>query len=71
MSTEVKKKTPGQNEYSADDGVFQSGFMEKEEAIRRLREKGFRITRQRKVLIDIILSRACDCCKEVFFWPGR
>lgn len=41
--------------------------MEKEEAIRRLREKGFRITRQRKVLIDIILSRACDCCKEVFF----
>lgn len=38
----------------------------KEQIIERLREQGFRITRQREILIDIILSESCSCCKEVY-----
>ena len=35
--------------------------------IRKLRERGCRITRQRLMLIDIILEEECSCCKEIFY----
>lgn len=44
---------------------------EKDLAIRLLREEGFRITRQRKILIDIILSGTCSCCKEVYVLASK
>ena len=40
---------------------------EKESIIEQLRANGFRITRQRKLLIDIILEEPCTCCKEVYY----
>lgn len=39
----------------------------KEEILERLREKGCRITKQRSVLIDVILESDCSCCKEVYY----
>lgn len=33
----------------------------------KLREKGFRITNQRKIIIDIILRKECTSCKEIFW----
>ena len=33
----------------------------------KLREKGFRITNQRKIIIDIILTKECTSCKEIFW----
>ena len=40
--------------------------MQKDEIIARLREKGFRITKQRELLIDIILEENHSCCKEIY-----
>lgn len=39
----------------------------KKDVIENLREQGFRITKQRKLLIDIILSEKFSCCKEVYY----
>ncbi len=32
-----------------------------------LKEKGYRITSQRKLLIDIIFDEECTCCKEIYY----
>ena len=39
----------------------------KDEIIERLKENGCRITRQRRILIDIILENDCASCKEIFY----
>ena len=39
----------------------------KEEIIERLKENGCRITKQRRILIDIILENDCASCKEIFY----
>ena len=40
--------------------------MNKDKVIEQLKNQGFRITKQRKVLIDIILDGNCSCYKEVY-----
>ena len=45
--------------------------MQKSTIIEKLREQGFRITKQRELLIDIILGDTCKCCKEVYFEATR
>ena len=39
---------------------------EKDVIMELLRQEGFRVTRQRKLLIEIILEENCNCCKEVY-----
>ena len=39
----------------------------KDEIIEKLKQNGCRITRQRKILIDIILENDCASCKEIFY----
>ena len=39
----------------------------KEEIIAKLKESGCRITKQRLMLIDIILENECSSCKEIFY----
>lgn len=46
---------------------YQPGNMKKSTILERLRWKGCRITRQREVLIDVILQENCTCCKEIYF----
>jgi len=41
--------------------------MQKELIIDKLKEKGYRITKQRLSLIDIILANECSCCKEIYY----
>ena len=41
--------------------------MQKELIIQKLREKGFRITKQRLMLLDVILAEECSCCKEIYY----
>ena len=38
----------------------------KEQIIEKLKENGCRITKQRKMLIDIILENESSSCKEIF-----
>ncbi len=35
--------------------------------IEKLKERGLRITRQRRILLDIILEGECSCCKEIYY----
>jgi len=41
--------------------------MQKEMVLQKLKEKGCRITKQRLVLLNIILEEECSCCKEIFY----
>lgn len=35
--------------------------------IQELKKRGFRITKQRRMLLDVILANECSSCKEIFF----
>ncbi len=39
----------------------------KEQIIRKLKEQGCRITKQRLLLIDIILKNECCSCKDIYY----
>ena len=41
--------------------------MQKEMVLHSLKENGCRITKQRKILLDIILQEECACCKEIYY----
>lgn len=41
--------------------------MNKEMVIQKLRESGCRITKQRQILLDIILQEECSSCKEIYY----
>ncbi len=45
--------------------------MQKEIVISRLRERGCRITRQRMILLDIILGEECSSCKEIYYKASK
>lgn len=40
---------------------------EKEVILQELRDRGCRITNQRRLLIDIIVGKECSCCKEIYY----
>ena len=44
--------------------AYQRTQMQKDMIFERLREQGCRITRQRQLILDIILEEECSCCKE-------
>lgn len=50
-----------------EDFVFEYTKMKRDKVIELLREQGCRITKQRLLLLDIILSEECSCCKEIFY----
>lgn len=43
----------------------------KTEIIEKLRERGCRITKQRLMLLDIILEGKCTSCKEIFYRASK
>lgn len=45
--------------------------MQKEIVIQKLREQGCRITKQRLLLLDIILEEDCTCCKEIYYRAAK
>lgn len=45
--------------------------MQKEMIVTRLRERGCRITKQRLMLLDIILEEECSCCKEIYYKASK
>ena len=51
-----------------DDSIaYGKSKMEKDIIIESLKEKGFRITKQRRLIIDTILENECSCCKEIYY----
>lgn len=44
-----------------------SSVEQKEKIISELKSRGYRITKQRRLLIEIILDEECSCCKEIYY----
>ena len=42
--------------------------LEKDLIVRKLKEHGCRITRQRMLILDIFLEVDLSCCNEIFYW---
>ena len=68
MMTDNKTVTDKKN---IDDTGIQRTAMQKELVISRLRERGCRITRQRMILLDIILGEECSSCKEIYYKAAK
>lgn len=45
--------------------------MQKEMIIEKLKKQGGRITKQRLMLLDIILDNECSSCKEIFYKASK
>ena len=45
--------------------------MAKEVIIQKMKDSGCRITKQRMILLDIILEEDCACCKEIYFKASK
>lgn len=50
-----------------DSRSYRRTQMQKEFIIQKLREQGCRITKQRLMLLDIILEEECSSCKEIYY----
>ena len=61
MEKAVREKAYQNNE------AYERTQMQKDMIIERLREQGCRITRQRQLILDIILAEECSCCKEIYY----
>ena len=51
--------------------AYQRTQMQKDMIFERLREQGCRITRQRQLILDIILEEECSCCKEIYYKAAK
>ena len=45
--------------------------MQRELVLQKLKERGFRITKQRIAVIDSILEHECSSCKEIFYKTAK
>lgn len=45
--------------------------MQREMILQKLKEGGYRITKQRTAVIDIILENDCGSCKEIFYKTAK
>lgn len=43
----------------------------KERIIQKMKEQGCRITRQRLILLDVILENDCSSCKEIYYRASK
>lgn len=45
--------------------------MQREHILQKLKEQGYRVTKQRIAVIDIILENECGSCKEIFYRTSK
>jgi len=45
--------------------------MQKDIILEKIKEKGFRLTSQREILINIILENECASCKEIYYKASK
>lgn len=58
----------------AEEGILKNFYqtqMQKEIVLQRLKENGYRITKQRQILLDVILEAECTSCKEIFYKANK
>ena len=47
--------------------LYQYTQMQKDRIVSKFKAKGGRMTRQRELVLDIILEGDCSCCKEIYY----
>lgn len=50
-----------------NEQIYYKNDIQKDIMIQKLREYGCRITKQRQILLDIILEQECTSCKEMYY----
>ena len=63
--------TSEQQKQDENQQKYENTQMQREIVIQRLKEHGCRITKQRMVLLDIILNENCSSCKEIYYKASR
>ena len=63
--------TSEQQKQDENQRKYEKTQMQREIVIQRLKEQGCRITKQRMVLLDIILNENCSSCKEIYYKASR
>lgn len=53
------------------DNTTEQTKKQKEIIVSKLRERGCRITKQRLILLDVILENDCACCKEIYYRASK
>lgn len=53
------------------NGESDMAQMQKEMVIQKLKERGNRITKQRLMLLDVILENECSSCKEIYYKAAK
>ena len=51
--------------------MSQEALEQKERIVQMLRDKGCRITKQRLLLLDVILEDDCASCKEIYYRASK
>lgn len=54
-----------------EENMLFSNAIQKEDALSCLQKKGFRITKQRRTLIDVIFDGKCSSCKEIYYLASQ
>lgn len=54
-----------------DEQKYQKGNMDQNAILDLLRKKGYRITKQRQNLIEVIMEENCSSCKEIYFKAAK
>ena len=67
MSGGTEKKNRCIRAVNREEQQYQHSGMKKEAVLEKLRKAGYRITRQRELLLDVILEEPCTCCKEIYY----
>lgn len=68
MTGVVKEKKSIHTEKGAfENCAYHQNGLQKREILEQLRRMGCRITKQREMLIDIIMADECVCCKEIYY----
>lgn len=63
--TDSQIRVDKKNKYS--NRSYHRTKMQKDIIIQKLKDSGCRITKQRVLILDIILQDDCSCCKEIYY----
>lgn len=60
-----------QRQRNCEEPNYQRTQMQKDVVIQELKKRGCRITKQRRMLLEVILENECSCCKEIYYNASR
>ena len=60
-----------QRQENCEEPNYQRTRMQKDVVIQELKKRGCRITKQRRMLLEVILENECSCCKEIYYKASK